>query len=339
MSKIKLETAASLAHIQQPPMLISEILPESSITCVYAPTYSGKTFFALEAAKAIAFDLPFMGNWKIDAPGNVIFIEQDSPPYDTGRALYAMLKLHIKRLEAQIDGSHHLAALGLAWHPGLSLQKGEDCTEIARVAKNRFTSLGHHGPVERFYEGTKLIVMDTLRRLKGSADENDATQMGTIMNNLDWIREHSGGAAILFLHHSTKATFGVRGSSAIESEVDNIFRIARNKKTDIITCYIEKARAIQPLSFHYQIITEEHPIHGTLKKVEFAGLVEEPPEEEKPKVGKSALLNMLANKATPRADLVEWAGLNNVPKSTLYKWISTLKKEGKLTEKKGVLTP
>ena len=60
--KIKLETAASLAHIQQPPMLISEILPEGSITCVYAPTYSGKTFFALEAAKAIAFDLPFMGH-------------------------------------------------------------------------------------------------------------------------------------------------------------------------------------------------------------------------------------------------------------------------------------
>ena len=337
--KIKLETAASLANIQQPPMLISEILPESSITCVYAPTYSGKTFFALEAAKAIAFDLPFMGHWPIDAPGNVIFIEQDSPPYDTGRALYAMLKLHIKRLEAQIDGSHHLAALGLAWHPGLNLQKPEDCQEIAKVARERFTSLGHHGPVERFYEGTKLIIMDTLRRMKGTADENDATQMGSIMNNLDWIREHSGKAAILFLHHSTKATFGVRGSSAIESEVDNIFRLSRNKKTDLITCHIEKARAIQPFSFHYQILTEEHKMHGTLKKVEFAGLVEEP--EEKPKLDKHSLLAVLLSKntGTPRADLVKWAALNNIPKSTVYKWVSALKKEGRLTEKAGVLSP
>ena len=248
-----------------------------------------------------------------------------------------MLKLHIKSLEAQEDGSHHLAALGLAWHPGLSLQRLEDCTEITKVARMRFTSLGHHGPLEVAYTGTKLIIMDTLRRMKGNADENDATQMGTIMNNLDWIREHSGKAAIMFLHHSTKNTFGVRGSSAIESEVDNIFRLARSKKTGLVTCHIEKARAIQPLSFHYNILTEEHPIHGTLKEVKFAGLEEPPPEiDEQPKPDKQTLLTLVTNKGpVHRAKLAEWAGLNNVPKSTLYKWITSLKREGKIIEDKG----
>jgi len=345
MPKLKLDNAGSLANIQEPPMLISEILPEGSITCVYAPTYSGKTFFALAAAEAVAGFNDFMGHFKVPDPGNVIFIEQDSPEYDTGRALYAMLKPKIESLKAQTDGSYHLNALGISWHPMLDLQKAEDCSTIAETARTRYTSLGHHGPVERAYIGTKLIILDTLRRLHG-ADENDATKMDNIMGRIQWIRENGRipdepKPAILFLHHSTKAGFTARGSSAIEATVDNIFRISRNKRTGIITCHIEKARAIQPPSFRYRIITEDHKIHGTLKRVEFVSLVEDPNEPDAPpSTTIHQLLQYVTNSDTPypRADLHEWGALNDVPKTTINKWIRDLKAEGKVKVRNGCIS-
>jgi hypothetical protein len=318
-------------------MLIEEILPVGSITAVVGPTYSGKTFFALEAACAVAFGRPFMGKWAVPLPGNVLFIEQDSPKYDTGRALYAMLREDITRLEATPEGAHRLRALQIAWHQRLSLSRTEDVARIIETANKLWTPLGFTGHEEHGFAGTNLIILDTFRRLH-TAQENDATEIQEILDRMDFIKEHTG-AAILFLHHVTKARpdnpATLRGSTAIEGAVDNIFRITRKKRDPLIRVEVEKARAIQPPEFYYTIDTKEEN-GNTTKTVRFDSAPEgetntttsSPGMESGKPSGPDrllAFLNTLQDTLSNRkTDAVEWGKLNGISRSTVYRWLREL---------------
>ncbi len=327
MKPLVLETAATLSSINKPPMLIEEILPEGSITCVVGPTYSGKTFFALEAACAVAFGSPFMGKWT-PSPGNVLFIEQDSPKYDTGRALYAMLRTQIDELHATQYGEHRLEALRIAWHQQLNLTRTEDVGRIVATANNLWTPLGFQGGKELGHKGCKLIVLDTFKRIH-TAQENDATEMQVILDRMDHIREATG-AAIIFNHHATKprpdmpAT--IRGSTVIEGSVDNIFRITKKKHGTISKVEVEKARAIQPPDFSYSVTTED--IAGVTHK--YVKFVEGDPSPEKgaPESSSAGPDRLRAfHAATPNATpqmAVEWGRLNGFSRSTIYRWLKEI---------------
>jgi len=325
MKPLLLENAGTLANISKPPMLIDEVLPVGSITCVVGPTYSGKTFFGLEAACSVAFGMPFMGKWP-STMGNVLFVEQDSPKYDTGRALYGMLRTQIDALRATEDGEHHLEALQIAWHQQLNLGKSEDVERIITTANKLWTPFGWNGDEELGMKGCSLIVLDTFKRIH-TAQENDATEMQIILDRLDYMRERTG-AAIMFLHHATKprpdmpAT--VRGSTVIEGSVDNIFRITKRKRERYHKVEVEKARAIQPPDFKYEIVTEDHGTHVT-KSVRYVE-GEENGEHNAASHGTapSGPANLLAFlTATPtasKADAVEWGKLNGISRATIYRW-------------------
>ena len=80
-------------------------------------------------------------------------------------------------------------------------------------------------------EPVRLIVIDTLNRNFGGADENSTKDMTAFVSNLDLLRaEH--GATILVIHHSGHTNSGrSRGSSVLYGAVDANMQVARNRDT------------------------------------------------------------------------------------------------------------
>ncbi|MDE9563541.1 AAA family ATPase [Xenorhabdus bovienii] len=84
-----------------------------------------------------------------------------------------------------------------------------------------------------------LIILDTLARCFGGADENDSKDMGAFVRGCDELKAKTG-ASILVVHHSGKdESKGARGSSAFRAALDVEYRINREGKKGgalVITC-------------------------------------------------------------------------------------------------------
>ncbi|MBD2819643.1 AAA family ATPase [Xenorhabdus sp. 42] len=76
----------------------------------------------------------------------------------------------------------------------------------------------------------RLIILDTLARCFGGADENDSKDMGAFVRGCDELKAKTG-ASILVVHHSGKdASKGARGSSAFRTALDVEYKINREGK-------------------------------------------------------------------------------------------------------------
>ena len=64
-----------------------------------------------------------------------------------------------------------------------------------------------------------LIVVDTLARVALGADENNAKDMGRVVDGLDELKRQTG-ATIMVIHHTRKDGGSERGSSALRGAAD-----------------------------------------------------------------------------------------------------------------------
>lgn len=84
----------------------------------------------------------------------------------------------------------------------------------------------------------RLIIIDTLARCFGGADENDSKDMGAFIRGCDELKAKTG-ATVLVVHHSGKdESKGARGSSSFRAALDAEYRISREGKGGalIIAC-------------------------------------------------------------------------------------------------------
>ncbi len=334
---LKTERTGDLENIAKPWMLIEGLIPQGSIVIIAGPTYSGKTFLAMEAARAVTTGGDYVNHFKIPSysRGNVLFIEQDSPKYDTGNALWAMIKEQWKT-RSDLQYQHPLEGLHLAWHPGLDLIQDVDAVSIAKTANSLFTHLkttisteflySEEGDVigerptgdteEEGYRGAKLIILDTLRALN-TGEENESGPMEGVMQRLKMIRSLTG-ATIILIHHTGSGSERLRGSTAIDGAADCILYV--NGKNGKGTVTVKKARAIQPEDFKFEIVSQDHPEYGLIKQVEYRGAAEAQQEVED-----QFEVHLRKEGEVSREQLIEWTLLNGMSVRTMD---SRLKKIG-----------
>jgi hypothetical protein len=347
--KLKLVEPGELALIKHPPMLVNKILPLGSICILAGATFSGKTFFAMEMAKALATQDPFMGHYKIPRRGNTLFIEQDAPQHDTGRAMYAMIR---EKREDQLIVVNEMGlppedlygdGIYFCFHPGLDLRKADDMVSIAEAANSLYTVgrwespqvrfvMNDDGNIEEFIDtfpsndikGCSLIVLDTLRSLHG-AEENDSTQMELVMQNLKKLRAATG-ATILIVHHKRKeqrdffGSSGSRGSTAIDAAADNVFEFKSSRKTKTSKCISIKARVISAPNIEFSIISKSTADGENLKEVQFIREIDEEIPVEETQSSKEMCYTYIAQnkEGITTEDLSVWANLNGLsPKYAL----------------------
>jgi hypothetical protein len=182
--------------------LIDGLLAEGEFSVLWAAPKSGKTFLALRLAYGLACGV---GMW--------------------GRAVSPGAKVLLVAAEGQGGVAKRIAALteelGDANDDFLVLPQAPHINAPDTELPALIEMIKDHG--------ISLVILDTLARTFGDADENSAKDMGLFVKIIDQIRQQTK-AHILVIHHSTKEGQSARGSSALEGAADIIFKVSKPTK-------------------------------------------------------------------------------------------------------------
>ncbi|WZH35471.1 MAG: AAA family ATPase [Microbacterium enclense] len=188
------------ALMDRPPLrpLVPGVLNLDTVAMLYAPPATFKTFLALWMAACVALGHSWAGR-----------------PVDPGPVLYVAA-------EGVAGMQKRIAAL--AWR----FNKGKPIPDFfIYPAPINLTS---DGDVEELVElvaerGFRFVILDTLVKVAGGAEENDATAMTRVTSAAERIkRAGDGNTTVLLVHHSGKSG-DYRGSSALEGNVDTMLKL------------------------------------------------------------------------------------------------------------------
>jgi KaiC/GvpD/RAD55 family RecA-like ATPase len=181
-----------------PDELVEGVLTAGDGSVLYGDSNSGKTFFVIDMAAAVARGARWMG--RNTEPGLVVYLAAESPASVRGR-LQAYQRHHGVRVPN----------FAIVQSP-IDLFDGDADTEaVIAVVRQLERQRG---------QKVRLIVGDTLARLSAGANENAGQDMGLVVRRFDRIRS-ACKAHFLLIHHSGKAAAnGARGWSGIRAAVD-----------------------------------------------------------------------------------------------------------------------
>jgi len=181
-----------------PDEIVEGVLTAGDGSILYGDSNSGKTFFVIDLACAVARGVPWMG--KQTEPGLVIYLAAESP---------ASVRSRIQAYQR-----HHgvkVPNFAIVQSP-IDLFDGDaDTDKLIQLVKQIEWQKGQQA---------RLIIGDTLARLSAGANENAGQDMGLVVRRFDRIRTECK-AHFLLIHHSGKnAAAGARGWSGVRAAVD-----------------------------------------------------------------------------------------------------------------------
>lgn len=191
--------ADELAAAYEPPdELVQGILTAGAGSMLYGDSNSGKTFFTIDMACAVARGVPWMG--RKTEQGLVVYVAAESPASVRSR-LHAYQQHHQCRVPN----------FAIVQSPFDLFSSNTDTEALIALVKLVERQKG---------QKVRLIVGDTLARLSAGANENSGEDMGLVVQRFDRIRAECD-AHFLMIHHSGKAAAnGARGWSGIRAAMD-----------------------------------------------------------------------------------------------------------------------
>lgn len=207
------------------PYLVKGWLDRGAVSVVYGPSNVGKSFLVLNIAHHVAKGLPWGG--RRVSEGRVLYIGAEG-----GASLN-------NRIAALDDPKFFLLPTAITL-----TGQGSQAAPLAEVMQ-------HLGAVGG--GNFDLIVIDTLARVMGGLDENNAPDIADLVRNLDLIRRATG-AHVMLVHHSGKDTGkGARGHSSLRAAIDTEIELKRDD-LGIITAEVTKQRdGPTGYKFNYQL--------------------------------------------------------------------------------------
>jgi len=197
---------------------------------------TGKSFFALDLAVAVASGQPALGRFAVATPGPVLLLAAEDPP-----------AVVVQRLAALATARDHaLAALPVAVivEAGLRLPEGLERL-AATVAQQQ----------------ARLLILDPLIRVH-RADENSAAEMAAVLDGVRALARATD-CAVLLVHHTRKAAAGgiaghaLRGSSDLHAFGDTNLYLRRLASDGPLELRIEHRAAPGPPPLRVQLRTDD----------------------------------------------------------------------------------
>lgn len=207
----------ALDDLPAPEPLIAGILPRHSYGVLRGRDHSFKTFAAVDWALCLATGKPWQGHHAEQVP--VLYVAG--------------------------EGAHGLAKRVRAWEFGWNRGRRVDLGWFTV----RKTALNLHRPgpafddlLERVSAGRYgLVIVDTLRRVSGAADGN-GSEMGTVVDNLDLIKQATDNGSVLTITHTDKHDVDSRGYSGIEDDADFVWHAKRRENEPDLTLTLKKMK-------------------------------------------------------------------------------------------------
>lgn len=197
---LRLVSAAELMRKAGPiSWLIQDYFEADTVSQIFGSPGSYKSFIALGIAVAVASGLPWHDHI-VKRQGPVVYVCGEGHN-GLSRRLAALCQ------ERGIDPD----ALPLAFsNAAVGLSNEENAANLKSA-------------IDALSQPPVLIVIDTLARNFGAADENSTADMNAFITNIDKLR---GRATVLVVHHSGHtSTERERGSSALRGAIDANYRV------------------------------------------------------------------------------------------------------------------
>lgn len=235
--------------IKDPPVInwvVEGVIPEDSVLFLVGDPKSGKSLLAFDWAACIATGDAWRG--RRTNRGGVLIL--------AGEGQHGI----IRRMQAI---SEYFSRDLLSAPIGFSRTGGRLCDEkgLADVIEAAENFEHTHGSI-------RLIIIDTLHRNMGGADENSAADMSRYFDHIDQLR-HRFGASVMTVHHSGHgAKERARGSSAIMAGVDVLYLMSENKKASsearkVVTLACDKNKDGEELrDQHFEIVPVALPVQA-----------------------------------------------------------------------------
>lgn len=189
--------------------LIKGILYANSVSAIYGPPGSAKTFVVLDMAAAIASGTLWNGR-RVKKAG-VLYIGLEGK-----RGVRKRIQALKKR--GKLKDGDPFACLNTEKEQ-LNLMKEEHVDKMVEAIKAFQAEVGMT---------TGIAFVDTLARATAGGDENSARDLGLAVVHASMIQERTGWG-VCPIHHSGKdITKGMRGSNALLGGLDTVMQVARH---------------------------------------------------------------------------------------------------------------
>ncbi len=223
---------ATLRDIHHQPQLVKRLLIAGSLFVVFGESNSGKTFWILDLALAIAAGRPWRG--RATRKGLVIYLAGEGAA--SVRARVAAYRQENPEIAAGLPFAIIPQATNLL-----------DSSAIQTLIDTIRTAEAECG------EKCVLLIIDTFARAIPGADENSSQDVGQAVAAADYIRA-ALGIAVGFVHHSGKdPAKGARGSSALRAACDTEILIEGQSGQRVATATKQRdLEAGEPLPFELE---------------------------------------------------------------------------------------
>lgn len=209
-----------LRNIQRPKYLINGILTEGACGFIAGEPKCYKSWVALDMALSVATGADFLGYFRVNQPGPVLYIQEEDPA-TTLKSRSA--KIWVNKATDKMELVHTPDEAGLWWlPPDREHEFDPDINAYIQqgvVISSEPWQMWLDETLEKGMDGIpyKLLIIDTLMMTAGDVDENRSQEMtNRIFRPLKLLsRKHN--VALLVVHHMGKADRSRPGQRLIGS--------------------------------------------------------------------------------------------------------------------------
>ncbi len=214
--------------------LVDGLIERNSVGTIFGAPAGGKSFIALDMAFSIAAGRTFHG--RDTEQGSVFYIAAEGQ----NGLIRRMKAWELKRQTSLAD-----ANIFLQTAPYPLTESGAVDVLIEHIKQTLKTGV----------ESPELIVLDTLAKSFGGADENATKDMNAFVNAVISLQQ-TFNCCVLVVHHTGKGDQkSARGNSALKAGVD--FEYSVQKNNDLVTlanCKMKDAEPPTPVTFKLETV-------------------------------------------------------------------------------------
>jgi hypothetical protein len=200
--------------------IVEEVFTAGGMSVFYGESNSGKSTLILDLAFRMPDGLPWLG--QRSKAGTVIYVGCEG-------AASIRARLEAYRLHHQCQ----VGAFGLIPSSLNLMDPSAEVDDLIELIKAKAEELG---------DAVLLVIVDTVARAMGGANENASEDMARLVSAGDRIREETG-AHVCWVHHSGKdAARGARGHSSLRAAVDTEIEVTADETTKTHTLEVTKQR-------------------------------------------------------------------------------------------------